>query len=157
MNLFCGCLLCCYIFRLFRFSPICSHMSTLCHFNSGEVYSWSWIGVPPGVCVLICQFYLPLIKYHQSFSLRLLKREDSSLLHCVIRFRLENNVSLWLLSTNLLLDDHYRFVGPCHLQFIRCECVFCNLIDAFWRGLDGGYTCLCVCIMLSGLRGGRWV
>ena len=38
MNLSCGCLLCCYIFRLFRFFPICIHLSTLCYFNSGEVY-----------------------------------------------------------------------------------------------------------------------
>ena len=40
MNLSCGCLLFCYLFRLFHLSTICSHLSTLCHFNRGEVYSW---------------------------------------------------------------------------------------------------------------------
>ena len=60
MNLSCGCLLCCYLFCLFHLSPIRSHLSTLCHFNSGEVYSGSWIRVPPGGGVLIFQFYLLL-------------------------------------------------------------------------------------------------
>ena len=56
MNISCGCLLCCYLFRLFHFSPIRSHLSTLCHFNNGEVDPWCWIRVPPGADVLICQF-----------------------------------------------------------------------------------------------------
>ena len=153
MNLSCGCLICCYLFRLFFFYPIRSHLSILWHFKSSEVDPWCWIRVSPGAGVLICQFYLSLLKYHNSFSLRLLKREDSSLLHCVIRCRLEKNVSWWLLSTTLCSDDHHRVIVPCRFQLIRCKSVFCNLIDAFWRGLDGGYTCLFICYHLGWAKG----
>ena len=142
MKLSSGCLLCCYLFRFFHFSPILSHLSTLVHFNSGEVDSQSWIRVPTGVGVLIWQFYLLLLKYNHSLSIHLLNREDSLILHCIICFRPEKNVSWWLLSTTLCSDDHLRVVGPCHLQLNRCNLVFCNLIDAFWRCLDGGYTFL---------------
>ena len=89
MNLSRGCLLCCDLFRLLRFSSIFIHLSTLCHFNSSEVDSWSWIRFPPSFGVLVCQFYLPLLRYNHSFSLHLLKREDSSLSQCVIRCRQE--------------------------------------------------------------------
>ena len=131
MNPSCGCLLCCYIFRLFLFSPILSHLYTLCHFNSGEVYSRSRIRVPPGGGVLVYQFYFTVLKYHHKLFLHLLKRGGSLLSHRVIRSLPGKNVSGWLSSTTLCLDDHHKVVGPCHLQFIRCECVFCNLIDAF--------------------------
>ena len=145
MNISCGCLLFYYLFRLFQLSPIHIHLSTLCHFNRGGVYPRCWIRFPPGAGVLIFQFYFPLLKYHHSFSLHLLKRENSSLSHCVIRCRPKKNVSWWLLSTALILDDHHRVIGPYHLQLNRCKCVFFNLIDYFWRGLDGGYTCRCIC------------
>ena len=102
MNLYCNCLLCCYLFRLFHFSPIRSQLSTLCHFNSGEENSRSWIRVPPGVGVLICQFYLLLLKYHRSFSLHLPKREDSPLSHCVIRCRLEKIETMMILKKRKL-------------------------------------------------------
>ena len=131
MNLSCGCLLFWYLFCLFHFSPIRSHLSTLCHFDSGKIDSWSWIRVPPGVGILIFQFYLLLLKYHHSLSLHLLKREDSSLSQCIIRCRPEKNISRWSLSTNLCSDDHHRVVGPCHLQLNKWKCVFCNLIDEF--------------------------
>ena len=154
MNLFCGCLIWCYLFRLFYCSPIHIHLSILCHFNSGELDSWSWIRVPPSVGVLICHFYLLLLQYNHSFSLHLLKREDSSLSHCVIWCCPEKNVSGWLLSTTLHLDDHHRVVGTCHLQLNRCKCVLCNLIDTFWRCLDGCYTCLCICCHVGWAEGG---
>ena len=76
-------------FFLFLFYPILSHLSTLCHSNSGEVDSQSWIRVPPGGGILIFQFYLLLLKYHHKLSLRHTKfvmnhgaawfQEDSSL------------------------------------------------------------------------------
>ena len=135
MNLYCGCLLWCYLFSLFLFSTIRSHLSILCHFNSGKVDSRSLTMVPPGFCVLVCQFYLLLIKYHHSFSLHLLKRGDSSLSHCVICSRPEKNVSWWLPSTTLLLEDHQMVFGPCRKKLNRYKCVFWNLIDAFWRFL----------------------
>ena len=74
MNISSSCLLCCYIFRLTHCSPICSHLSTLIRFSSGEVDPRCLIRVTPGVGVLICQFYLLPLKYHHSFSLHLLKR-----------------------------------------------------------------------------------
>ena len=154
MNLSCGFLLCCYLFHLFHFSPIRSHMYTLCHFNSCELNSRSWIRVPTGVGVLICQFWLPLLNYHHSLSLHLLKREDSSIFHCVIHCLPEKNVSLWLLITTLRSDYHHRFVGPCHLQLNRCKYVFFNMVYAFWRGLGGDYTCLCICYHIGWDKGG---
>ena len=117
----------------------------LCDFSSGELDPRCWIMVAPGVGVLIFQFYLLLLIYHHSFSLHLLKREESSLLYCVIHCRPEKNVSWWLLSTTLRSDDHHRVIGTCHLKMNRCQCVFWNLIDSFWKGLDIGYTCLCIC------------
>ena len=145
MNLSCGYLLCCYLFCLFLFSPILIHLSILCQFNIGEVYSWYWIRFTPGGCVLIFQFYLIVLKYHHKFCLRLLKREYSSLSHFLIRSRPDNNVSGWLFNTTLHLDDQCMVVGPYYNQLNRCKCVFCNIIDAFWRCLDGGCTCLCIC------------
>ena len=69
MNLYCGCLCCCYLFHLFLFSPIRSHLYTLCHFNSGEVDSRSLIKVPPGGGILIFHFYLLMLKYYHIFSI----------------------------------------------------------------------------------------
>ena len=153
MNLSRGCLLCCDLFRLLRFSYIFIHLSTLCHFNSGEVDPQCWIRVPPGVGVLIFQFYLPLLKCHNSLSLHLLKKEDSLLSHCVISCHLENNVSWWLLSTTLRSDDHHMVIGPCHLQLNRWKNFFYYLIDASWIGLDRGYKCLCICYHVGWAKG----
>ena len=89
MNLYFGCLLCCYLFCLFLFYPIFIHLYTLCHFGSGEVDSWSQIRFPPSGGVFIFQFCLILLKYHHKLYLHILKRDDSSLSHCVIRWRLE--------------------------------------------------------------------
>ena len=115
MNLSCGCLLYSYLFRLFNFFPILSHLSTLCHFNSGELYPKIWIVVPPVVGVLIWKFYLVIFKYHHSFYLHLMKKEDSLLSHCVICCCPEKNVFWRLLSTTLYSDENHRVVGPCHL------------------------------------------
>ena len=43
MNLSFWCLLFCYLFCLFHFSPTRSHLYILFHFNSGEIDSQSWI------------------------------------------------------------------------------------------------------------------
>ena len=145
MDLSCGCLICCYLFCLLLFSPIIVHLFMLCHFNSGEVDSWCWIRVPPGDGVLILQFYLPLLKYHHKSSLHLLYREDSLISHFVIRCRSEKSDYLLLLNTTLCWDDQNRFVGIFRKQPNRCKCVLWNLIYAFWRFLDGGYICLCIC------------
>ena len=145
MNLFCSCLLCCYLLCLFLLSPIIIHMSTLCHFNIGGVDSQSQSRVPTGGGVLICQFYLLLLKYHHKFSLRLLKMEDRFLSHFGIRCRLEKNVSGWLLSTTLRSDDHHRVIDPCRNNLNRCKCFFWDMIDSFWRCFYLGYTCLCIC------------
>ena len=142
MNLYFGYLLCCYLFCLFLFSPIFIHLYTLCHFDIGEVDSWSQIRFPPSGGVLICQFCLILLKYHHKLYLHILKRDDSSLLHCVIRWRPEKIFSRWLLITTLCSDDQNKVVGPCRKQLNGYKCVFWNLIDAFCRCLDGGYTCL---------------
>ena len=58
MKLYCGCLLCCYPFHFFVFYSILIYLSTLCHYNSSEVDSWSQIRVPPCGGVLIYQFAL---------------------------------------------------------------------------------------------------
>ena len=144
MNLYCGCLICCYLFCLFLFFTIISHLLTLCNFNSSEIYYWSRIRVPPGGGVLICQLYLLLLKYHHKSSLHLPKSYYRLLLHSVIYCHLDRNDSWWLLITTLLLDDHHRLVGTCHNQLNRCKCLFCNMIYDFRRFLDGGYTCLCI-------------
>ena len=144
-------------FFLFLLSPIPICHYSVCYFNSSGVDSRSWIRVPTGYGVLVFQFYLLMLKYHQSFFLHLLKREDSSILHCVIHCRPEKNVSWWFLSTNLCSDDQNRFIGTCTLKLNRCKCVLCNIIDTFWICLDGDYTCLCIFIRLDGLRGKRWV
>ena len=145
MNFSCGCLHCCYLFRLFHYSPIHSHLYILFHFNSGEVYFLSWIVVPTGVGVLIFQFYLIFISYHHSFPLHILWREYSLRLHCVIRCSPEKYFYRWFSGTTLRSDDHHRVISICNFQLNRFKCVFCDLIDAFLRCLDKGYTCLCIC------------
>ena len=157
MNLSCSCILCCYLFLLSLFSSIFIHLSTLWHFHSGELHSQSLIRVLTGGGVPICKFYPILLQYHHKFSIRLLKREGISLLHCVIHCRLKNNVSISLLNTTLRSDDNHRVVGLCRKQLNRCKCVFCNLIDSFWICLDGGYTCLCICYHVGWAEGSRWV
>ena len=49
---------------------------------------------------------------------------------------------------------YHRVVGPCRKQLNRCKCVLCNLIDTFWRYLDGGYICLCICYRVGWDEGG---
>ena len=156
-NLSCGCLLFCYFPPLFLLSPIIIRLYTLFHFSSGEVDYWSWIRVTPGGGVLIFQFYLLLPKYHNKLYLHLLKREDSSLSRCVIRFCPKKNVSGWLSSITLCSDDHHRIVGWCCEKLNRHKFVFCNLIDYFedfW--MEATHACVFV-ILLGGVRGGKWV
>ena len=127
------------------FSPILGHLYTLCHVNSGEVDFRSRSRFPLDGGVLICHFYLFLINYHHKFSIHILKREDSSLLNCAIRCRLEKNVSGWLLNTALQSEGWHRFFGTCCKKLNRCKCFFWNPIDASWIFLGGGYTCLYIC------------
>ena len=63
----------------------------------------SRIRIPPNGGVLIFQYYLLLLKYHHKLSLNILKMEDSSLLHRVIRYRPENIIFGWLSGTTILL------------------------------------------------------
>ena len=58
MNLSCGFILFCFFFLLFLFYPIISHLYSLCHFNSGEVYYRSRITISPSGGILIYQFSL---------------------------------------------------------------------------------------------------
>ena len=129
--MFCSYLLCCYLFPLLLFRTILSHQCTLCQFNRSDEDSRSEIRIPPAGGVLICQFYLLLLRYHHKLSLHLLKMGYKLISHCVIHCRLEKNFYGWFSSTTLSLDDHHRVIGPCHLKLNRCNCVFCNLIDAF--------------------------
>ena len=156
MNLYCGCLLYCYLFCLFLFYPILIRLSILCHFNSGELDSQSRIRFPPGDDVLIWQFCLLLLKYHHKFSLNILKRKGSSISQCFICCCPERNVSRWFSSATLHSDDHHRVVGTCCKQINRYKCVFLNLIDNFWRFLEDTHACVFV-IFLVWLRDSRLV
>ena len=144
MNLSCGCFLWCCLFGLLLFSLILIHLSILCHFNSCEVDYWSRIRSFPGVGVLVCQFYLIFLKFHHKFYINLLQREGSFISHHVIHWRPDKNVYGRFSSTTFWLENHHRVVGPCSNQLNRCKCVLWNLIDYFWRFLDGGYTRLCI-------------
>ena len=153
MNLSCGYLLCCYLFCLLLFSSILSHLSTLCHLNSSEVYYRIWIRFPPCSGVLIYHFYLLLFRYHRIFSLHILKKESSYLSHCVNSCRPETIFSGWLYSTTLWSDYRHMDVGTCWNKLNRCNYFLSNMIDAFWIFLDGGYICMCICYHVGRAEG----
>ena len=144
-------------FRLFRFSPIFSHLSTLCHFNSGEGDSRSRIMVPPGVGVLILQFYLLLLKYHLSLSLHILKREDILILHCVIRCRPENSFlyGCWVLPFARMITIGLLVLVTCNLMGASVSYAILFMpFEYVWT--EATRACVFF-IVLDGLRGDRWV
>ena len=157
MNLSCSYLLWCFLFCLLPFSPILSHLSILCHFNRCKVY------FPKSNQVSSLWWYPHLTVYsiflncHHELILCIMKRDDSLLLYRVIRYLPEKNVSVCFSSTTLRSEDHHKVISTCLKKLDMNKCVSCNFIDAFWRCLDGGYTCLCICFRVGESEWGSWV
>ena len=133
-------------FRLFLFSPILIHQSTVLYFSSGEVDSQNrWRIIPGGY--IIFQSHLILLQYLHIFSPHFFNWGDGSFSHSVICYISEGNIS-WLLLNPLYSKDNHMIIGYGFFYLNRCNIVACYPIDFFGvgsgRNLEGGSTCLSV-------------
>ena len=142
-----SCLIFCYIFCLFLFSPILSHQSALRYFGSGDVDYRTRIRVLPSGFI-IYKSRLLLMQYLHRFSLRFLDRYEGSFRYSAIHCSSEDNITWWLLTT-LFSQDSHSIIHPDVLYLNICNCAAWYLVDFFSLGsrryLDGGSTCLGIC------------
>ena len=157
MNLSCGCLLFCYLFRLFHFSPIRSHLSTLCQFNNGGVDSWSWIQVPLGVGVLVCQFtlfFLSIIIVYLFISWGGRTFIFRTVVYAAARRRIFLGGCLVLPFSQIIT------IGS--LVLVTCNWIGASVSSDIWFMpfeevcMEATHACVFV-IVLGGLKGCRWV
>ena len=90
-----GCILWCFIFFLFLFSPILSHHYLLWYFNNSDLDSWSQIKVITGghIVYIIFQSHLLLLQYLHLLFIHLLNLDDGSFTRIFICCSLEDNIT----------------------------------------------------------------